>query len=182
MKRTQRGYGAAAALALGMVVTLAGCGGPADARGADAEYAEAYANHEALRVVGYPSTGSLRVTQELVWHIADGKTDDLRSLATSDGDDTQSRKTAENWVRGFEDGAQGKVTADFYDEGSERQVVVLYFHDTKQVKEFSMRLDGHAGEEGWRVLMKETDFKEATRKPAWAPEEPGGTGSKSSRS
>ncbi len=180
MTRTKRACGAAAALALA-VLGLSGCGDSADARGSGAAYEQAYANHEPLHVVGYPSTGSLRLTQELVWRIADGKTDDLRSLATGDSDDSQSTKTARNWVKGFEDGAQGKVTADFYDGGSERQVVVLYFHDTKQVKEFSMRLDGDAGEDGWKVLMKETDFEDATRKPAWAPKAPGGTGSKSSR-
>ncbi|MFD9816077.1 hypothetical protein [Streptomyces sp. NPDC059080] len=174
MTRTKQRYGAAATLALA-VLTLSGCDS-----NSDTSYESAYANHEPLHVVGYPSTGSLRLTQELVWHIADGETDDLRSLATSDSSDAQSKKTAENWIKGFEEGARGKVTADFYDEASERQVVVLYFHDTKQVKEFSLRVDGKSDEEKWQVLMKETDLKDAKQKPTWAPKEPGGTDSKSS--
>lgn len=70
------------------------------------------------------------------------------------------------------------MTGDFYDDGSERQVVVLYFHDTRQVKEFTVRLDSDAGKEDWRVLMKSADFKDATHAPNWAPKEPGGTGSR----
>ncbi|WP_181923795.1 hypothetical protein [Streptomyces inhibens] len=56
---------------------------------------------------------------------ADGDTDDLQSLATSDSSDSETRKTAANWVKGFQEAAGGKVSVDFYDEGSQRQVVVL---------------------------------------------------------
>ncbi|MGW2933590.1 hypothetical protein ACWDA7_17410 [Streptomyces sp. NPDC001156] len=56
--------------------------------------------------------------------------------------------------------------------------MVLYFHGTRQVKEFTVRLDGDAGNEDWRVLMKSTDFKDATQAPNWAPKAPGGTGSR----
>ena len=140
-------------------------------------YATDYANHEPLHVVGYPTTGTLQATQEVVWRLADGSTDKLAALATSDSTKGEARTTAANWVKGFQKGAAGKVSADFYDEGSERQVVVLYFHDTGQVKDIMVRLDGHAGEEGWRVNMLETDPREATSPPKWAPKEPGGTGS-----
>ncbi|MET8408628.1 hypothetical protein ABZV34_11085 [Streptomyces sp. NPDC005195] len=116
--------------------------------------------------------------QKLAWDIADGTTDELRKLATSDSGETDAGKTAERWIKGFGAGARGGVTGDFYDGGSERQVVVLYFHDTRQVKEFTVRLDGDAGKEDWRVLMKSTDFKDATHAPSWAPKEPGGSGSR----
>lgn len=143
-------------------------------------YATDYANHEPLHVFGYPSTGSLQVVQEVVWRMADGEAGELEKLATSDSTGSEARKTAANWVKGFRKGAQGKVAADFYDEASERQVVVLYFHDTNQVKEITVRLDGNAGDDGWRVTMDETSWREATTPPTWAPKEPGGTGSKTS--
>ncbi|MEU0602448.1 hypothetical protein ABZ484_30090 [Streptomyces sp. NPDC006393] len=151
---------------------------PADARGSKASYEQAYAGHEPLHVIGYPSTGSLLVMQELVWDIADGRTDELRKLATSDSGEAEAERTAANWIKAFGAGARGKVTGDFYDGGSERQVVVLYFHDSRQVKEFTVRIDADAGKEDWRVLMKSTDFKDAVRPPGWAPKEPGGTGSR----
>jgi len=140
-------------------------------------YATDYANHEPLHVVGYPSTGTLQATQEVVWRLADGSTDELAALATSDSTEGEAKTTAANWIKGFRKGAAGKVTADFYDEGSERQVVALYFHDTGQVKDIMVRLDGLAGEAGWRVMMRETDPREATTPPDWAPKKPGGTGS-----
>ncbi|PZG75301.1 hypothetical protein C1I97_37530 [Streptomyces sp. NTH33] len=143
----------------------------------DLRYATDYANHEPLHVFGYPSTGSLQVVQEVVWRIADGRAGDLEKLATSDSTDSETRKTAANWIKSFRKGARGKVAADFYDEASERQVVVLHFQDTGQVKEITVRLDGHAGEDGRRVLMNEAGPKEATSPPVWAPKEPGGDGS-----
>ncbi|MEV7960091.1 hypothetical protein [Streptomyces sp. NPDC088141] len=163
-------YGTAAALLL----SLSACsliGSP------DLQYETDYANHEPLHVFGYPSTGSLQVVQEVVWRIADGKAGDLEKLATSDSTASETRKTAANWIKGFQKGAKGKVAADFYDEASERQVVVLYFQDTHQVKEINVRPDGLAGEDGWHVLMNETSLKEATSAPTWAPKEPGGNGS-----
>ncbi|MET9296936.1 hypothetical protein [Streptomyces sp. NPDC003077] len=170
----------ARAVAAGLVLgALAACSPSAGAT--EATYASDYTAHEPLRVVGYPSTGSLRVTQETVWRIADGTAEQLAALATGDGSENEARKTADNWIKGFRKGARGKVTADFYDEGSERQTVVLYFHGTRQVKELSVRLDGNAGEDGWHVLMRETTPTEATAAPTWAPPTPGGLGSTSTR-
>ncbi|MEU4034105.1 hypothetical protein [Streptomyces collinus] len=180
MPRLKRSHAAAGWMAAAVMLT-SGCAvldsSSADAGGPGASYEQAYADHEPLHVVGYPSTGSLLVMQELVWDIADGRTAELRKLATGDSGDAVARKTAENWIKGFGAGARGEVTGDFYDAGSERQVVVLYFHGTHQVKEFTVRLDGDAGKEDWRVLMKSTGFKDATQAPSWAPKEPGGTGS-----
>ncbi|MFF7970420.1 hypothetical protein [Streptomyces sp. NPDC007905] len=181
MPRLKQSHTAAGWLAAAVLLT-SGCAvldsSSADARGPGASYEQAYADHEPLHVVGYPSTGSLLVMQELVWDIADGKADELRKLATSDSSEAQAGKTAENWIKGFGAGARGRVTGDFYDGGSERQVVILYFHATRQIKEFTVRLDGDAGKEDWRVLMKSTDFKDATHAPGWAPKEPGATGSR----
>lgn len=177
LKRSQATAGWIAAAAL----FTSGCAvfdnSSADAGRPGTSYEQAYADHEPLHVVGYPSAGSLLAVQKLVWDIADGKTEDLRSLATSDSNKTEALKTAENWVKGFGAGARGKVTGDFYDGGSERQIVVLYFHDTHQVKDFTVRLDGDAGKEDWRILMKSTDFKDATHAPSWVPKEPGATNS-----
>ena len=168
------------ALAAGVLfAALSGCsptGGTAETR-----YAEDYTGHEPLRVLGYPSVGSLGITQQVVWRIADASADELAALATGDGGEDAARSTAENWIKAFRKGAGGKVTADFYDEGSERQVVVLYFQDTGQTKEISVRLDGYAGADGWHVLMDEPSMKEATAEPTWAPRTPGGSGSSSTR-
>ncbi|MFE1285756.1 hypothetical protein [Streptomyces sp. NPDC058751] len=158
-----------------LLATLTGCSSADDTAGT--RYAEDYAGHEPLHVLGYPSTGSLGVTQQLVWRIADDSPDRLAELATDDGDEDAARSTAENWIKAFGKGAGGKVTADFYDEGSERQTVVLYFRNTGQTKEISVRLDGDAGDSGWHVLMDEPSMKEATAKPTWAPRTPGGSGS-----
>ncbi|MFD4973659.1 hypothetical protein [Streptomyces sp. NPDC058424] len=170
MKHLRAVCGTVATLLLG----LSACS-PIDS--SDTRYETDYANHEPLHVFGYPSTGSLQVIQEIVWRIADGKAGDLEKLATSDSTDSETRKTAANWIKSFQRGAQGKVAADFCDEASERQVVVLYFQGTRQVKEVTVRLDGSAGEDGWRVMMNEGSLKEATSPPTWAPKEPGGNGS-----
>ncbi|WP_327683273.1 hypothetical protein [Kitasatospora sp. NBC_00458] len=138
-------------------------------------YADDYAGHEPLRVVGYPSTGSLRLTQEVVWRLADGSHDELAALATSDGSAAEAGTTAENWVRSFQEGARGPVTAEFHGEGSVRQSVVLYFERSRQVKQLKLRLDGIGGADGWRVLLRETDPQEAAAPPTWAPATPGGT-------
>ncbi|MFB6784775.1 hypothetical protein ACFCX0_47930 [Streptomyces sp. NPDC056352] len=145
--------------------------------GPDLQYETDYANHDPLHVFGYPSTGSLQVVQEVVWRIADGKAGDLEKLATSDSTDSETRKTAANWIKSFQKGAKGKVAADFYDEASERQVVVLYFQDTHQVKQITVRVDDPEGANSWRVRMNEPSLKEATSAPDWAPKEPGGDGS-----
>lgn len=181
MPGLSQSHAAAGWLAAALLLT-SGCAvldsSSADARGPGASYEQAYADHEPLHVVGYPSTGSLLVVQKLVWDIADSKTDELCKMATSDSGEAEAQKTAENWIKAFGAGARGKVSGDFYDGGSERQVVVLYFHDTHQVKEFTVRLDGDAGKEDWRILMKSPDFKDATHAPSWAPKEPGETGSR----
>ncbi|MFJ4097594.1 hypothetical protein ACIPYS_39040 [Kitasatospora sp. NPDC089913] len=138
-------------------------------------YADDYAAHEPLRVVGYPSTGSLRLTQEVVWRLADGSRNGLAALATSDGSAAEADTTAANWVRSFQQGAQGPVTAEFHGEGSVRQSVVLYFERSGQVKQLKLRLDGNGGADGWRILLRETDPQEAAAPPTWAPATPGGT-------
>ncbi|WP_327418751.1 hypothetical protein [Streptomyces sp. NBC_01233] len=145
-------------------------------------YATDYAHHEPLGVVGHPTSDSLRITQKLIWRLADGEPEELESLA-ADGDDAkgEAERTAENWIQAFEKGAGGKVTAEFYDEGSVRQLVVVYFHDTAQTKVFLVRLTGRTGEGGWRVHMREPDPREASAVPEWVPKTPGGLGSKTPR-
>ncbi|WP_374778566.1 hypothetical protein OG756_07005 [Streptomyces sp. NBC_01310] len=87
------------------------------------------------------------------------------------------RATAQNWIQAFGKGAGGKVTAEFYDEGSVRQLVVVYFHDTAQTKAFLVHITGHTGEDGWRVSMREPDPAEATAVAPWVPKKPGELGS-----
>ncbi|MFF4393137.1 MULTISPECIES: hypothetical protein [unclassified Streptomyces] len=146
------------------------------------QYATDYAGHEPLGVVGYPTSESLQITQKLIWRLADGKAEEVESLA-ADPDDAKGdvERTARNWIRAFHEGAKGKVTAEFYDEGSVRQLVVVYFHDTGQTKSFTVRLTGRAGEDGWRVSMREPDPKQASATPDWVPRTPGALGSKTSR-
>ncbi|MFJ7344414.1 hypothetical protein ACIQU3_29500 [Streptomyces sp. NPDC101110] len=139
-------------------------------------YQTDYGNHRPLRVVGYPSTGSLETVQKAVWRLADGDTDGLAALAV---DDKRADATARNWVKAFGAAAREDVTADFYDEGSVRQVVVLYFTKGGRIKEIEARI----GEDGsWRLTLDEPDPAEATAKPDWAPPKPGGTGSRTSGS
>ncbi|MEW2315135.1 hypothetical protein [Streptomyces bauhiniae] len=164
-------YSAVCGVVAGMLLGLSGCSSAGSSAG---RYETDYAGHEPLHVFGYPSVGSLETVQEVVWRMADGKAGDLEKLATGDSTAGETRDTAANWIKGFREGARGKVSADFYDEASERQVVVLYFQKTKQVKEISVRVDGDSG---WRVLMDESRLAEATEPPAWAPKEPGGAGS-----
>ncbi|MGW3327732.1 hypothetical protein [Streptomyces virginiae] len=155
--------------------TLTACG-PDEAA---LRYATDYANHEPLGVVGYPTSDSLRITQQLVWRLADGKAEEVEALAAEpDGARGDVERTARNWIRSFHEGAKGKVTAEFYDEGSVRQLVVVYFHDTGQTKSFMVLLTGRAGEDGWRVTMREPDPKEASAAPDWVPRTPGGLGSR----
>ncbi|WP_030767824.1 MULTISPECIES: hypothetical protein [unclassified Streptomyces] len=157
---------------------LTGCA--ADEEGP--RYATDYARHEPLGVVGYPTSESLRITQRLLWRLADGKAEEVEALA-ADPDDARGdvERTARNWIRSFHEGAKGKVTAEFYDEGSVRQLVVVYFHDTGQAKSFTVLLTGRAGEDGWRVTMREPDPKQASATPDWVPRAPGGLGSKTPR-
>ncbi|MCY0924170.1 hypothetical protein OS965_39715 [Streptomyces sp. H27-G5] len=138
----------------------------------DVEYAEDYAKHEPLQVQGFPSVGSLRTIQEAIWRIADADSKGLESLATSDSEKPVQRQTASNWITAFKKGAQGKVTADFYGSGVDRQAVVLYFHKTKQIKAISVRLDGNGGGDGWRIKMAEPNPEQASELPDWVPDEP----------
>ncbi|MEU9088488.1 hypothetical protein [Streptomyces sp. NPDC048357] len=70
-------------------------------------------------------------------------------------------KTAANWITAFGKGARGKVTAEFYDEGSIRQTVVLYFHGTEQIKHINVRTVGGGNKDEWRVVMTEPDPAES---------------------
>ncbi|MFE7094992.1 hypothetical protein [Streptomyces erythrochromogenes] len=163
----------AAVLAVG---ALSACGADEDRL----QYATDYSHHEPLGVVGFPTSDSLQVTQKLVWRLAEGRAGSLESLA-ADPDDKGAKeeieKTAQKWIQAYRKGAGGKVTAEFYDEGSVRQLVVVYFHDTAQIKAFLVHLTGPTGEGGWRVHMREPDAQEAPA-PDWVPRTPGGLGSK----
>ncbi|WP_162793283.1 hypothetical protein [Streptomyces globosus] len=166
---------AASVLAVGM---LTACSSAYDAE--DVAYAGDYGSHPPLGVVGYPSTGSLGITQQVVWRIADGKVGELASLADKDGNGA-SEKTAENWITAFGKGARGKVTAEFYDEGSLRQEVVLYLHETDQIKQIQVRATSAKGKDIWRVIMDEPSPEEATALHPWVPKKPGELGSKTVR-
>ncbi|WP_328663672.1 hypothetical protein [Streptomyces sp. NBC_00328] len=137
-------------------------------------YQTDYSNHRPLRVVGYPSTGSLETVQKAVWRLADGDVDALAALAV---DDTHADATARNWVKAFGAAAKADVTADFYDEGSVRQVVVLYFAKSGQIKEIEARI---GEDDSWGLTLAEPDPAEATAKPTWAPPTPGHSGSRTS--
>ncbi|WP_392957738.1 hypothetical protein [Streptomyces sp. LN245] len=137
-------------------------------------YQTNYSNHRPLRIVGYPSTGSLETVQKAVWRLADGDVDALAALAV---DDTHADATARNWVKAFGTAAKADVTADFYDEGSVRQVVVLYFAKSGQIKEIEARI---GDDDSWGLTLAEPDPAEATAKPTWAPSKPGRSGSRTS--
>ncbi|MGW0469032.1 hypothetical protein ACWDX6_27810 [Streptomyces sp. NPDC003027] len=172
-KRATAGAGAAlTALAVLAGGVLTACSPDSDE---SLSYSSDYAAHEPLRVVGYPSRGSLEVVQKTVWRLSDGDAEALAALAAEKGDTAEP--TARNWVKAFGAAAKGEVTADFYDEGSTRQVVVLYFATSGQIKEIEARV---GEDDAWAVTMNEPDPSEASAKPAWAPPKPGGTGSRSS--
>ncbi|MFD8740775.1 hypothetical protein ACFV06_38485 [Streptomyces sp. NPDC059618] len=137
-------------------------------------YQTDYSNHRPLRVVGYPSTGSLEAVQKAVWRLADNDADGLAALAV---DATDADATARNWVKAFGAAAGGEVTADFYDEGSVRQVVVLYFAESGQTKEIEARMGDH---DSWGLTLAEPDLAEATARPTWAPSKPGHSNSRTS--
>ncbi|QWB22183.1 MULTISPECIES: hypothetical protein [Streptomyces] len=137
-------------------------------------YQTDYGNHRPLKVVGYPSAGSLETVQQAVWRLADGDTAGLAALAV---DDEQADATARNWVKAFGAAAEEDVTADFYDEGSVRQVVVLYFGKSGQIKEIEARI---GEDDSWGLTLAEPDPAEAKAEPSWAPPKPGGSGSRTS--
>ncbi|MFF9055656.1 hypothetical protein ACF09Z_31425 [Streptomyces erythrochromogenes] len=161
-----------AVLALGV---LTGCSSEYDA--AEAEYAGDYSSHPPLAVVGYPTTGTLGITQQVVWRIADGRAAELADLGDPGKDRGTTEKTAENWIAAFRKGAGGKVTAEFYDEGSYRQTVVLYLHGTGQIKEIYVLPATVDGKGVFRVSMAEPDPAEATAVGPWVPKKPGELGS-----
>ncbi|MGW2273432.1 hypothetical protein [Streptomyces yangpuensis] len=167
----------AAALAAG---ALSACG--ADEEGL--RYARDHSHHEPLGVVGFPTSESLRITQQLVWRPADGGAGELESLAADpddEGADGEIEKTAQHWIQAFRKGAGGRVTAEFCDEGSVRRFVVVYFHDTAQIKGFLVLLTGDTGKDGRRVAMREPDPAQAAAAPEWVPTAPGGLGSRTPR-
>ncbi|MFD3808155.1 hypothetical protein ACFWSF_19055 [Streptomyces sp. NPDC058611] len=164
------------ALAVGM---LTACSSAYDAE--DVAYAGDYGSHPPLAVVGYPSTGSLGITQQVVWRIADGKVGELASLGADGEDKGIPEKTAENWIAAFGKGARGNVTAEFYDEGSLRQEVVLYLHETGQIKQIQVRAISVDGKDVWRVTMDEPAPEQATVVHPRVPKKPGELGSKTVR-
>ncbi|MFI8104468.1 hypothetical protein [Streptomyces sp. NPDC086023] len=164
-----------AVVGLACVGVVSGCAwGPDES----VRYLESYSEHRPLRVVGYPSAGSLQVTQQVVWALGDGESEALAEMTAEEERGSDARKTAANWVGAFGKGARGRVTAEFYDEGSQRQLVVLYFHDTGQVKGINVRVTNEEGAaDGWRVSLDESDPAEVRAVPEWVPKEPGGLGS-----
>ncbi|MFI5648632.1 hypothetical protein [Kitasatospora sp. NPDC051705] len=147
---TAPGRPVAAALAAVLSAALvAGCGGPSDA---ELEYAGDYAAHLHLEVTGYPVTETLGLVQQVMWRLADGSRDRLAKLGTTDGGD--AGVTSDAWIREYRRGAQGPVTADFQDDPTQRQTVVLTFHDTGQVKELLLRPAGRDGGDGWQVVLR----------------------------
>ncbi|NXY97767.1 hypothetical protein HYE82_26000 [Streptomyces sp. BR123] len=122
---------------------------------ADVRYAEDFNSHEPLLVQGYPTDGSLRLVQQVVWRIADGDPDRLEDLSGSDASPQERAGTARRWTTEFREGAGGKATAVFCEPGEVHQAVVLRFPGTGQTKVLHVRLDGIGGEDGWRVRMNE---------------------------
>ncbi|MEU2391674.1 hypothetical protein [Streptomyces sp. NPDC007369] len=145
----------AAALPVLCCAGLAACvpfGGAAEA---DVRYGEDFNRHEPLLVQGYPTAGSLRLVQQVVWRIADGAPDRLEELSSSDATPQERASTARRWIAEFRTEAEGKATAVFCDPGDARQTVVLRFPGTGRTKVLHVRLDGIGGEDGWRVRMNE---------------------------
>jgi len=131
------------ALALALGALLTACG---DDNG-PTEYQTAYTNHRPLQVTGHPSTGSLGTVQEIVWHLADQDADALADLNTEEGD---GRAEARAWIKAYGADAQGKVTADFLDEGSVRQDVVLHFAKSRRTQELTVRI---GDDDSWGVVL-----------------------------
>ncbi|MFF5703771.1 hypothetical protein ACFY7H_14865 [Streptomyces sp. NPDC012794] len=156
---------------------LTACAEQTDER--DIRYAGDYGSHEPLAVVGYPSVDTLRIAQEVVWRTADGDAEELAALAAPGTVHSAPAPTARNWISAFGKGARGKVTAEFYDEGSKRQSIVLYFHTTGQVKQINTRAGMGGEDRDWYVFMDEADPAAATAVPSWIPKTPGALGSRS---
>ncbi|MYX04953.1 MULTISPECIES: hypothetical protein [unclassified Streptomyces] len=143
MTRTPRPTAIAAALALSLGgLSMTGCTSDDD----QLAYQTDYANHQPLRVTGYPSVGSLRAVQQILWHLADRNADALAALHTED-DDAGSKARA--WTKTYAKDAQGQVTADFEGEGSVRQEVVLHFAESRRTQEITVRIDN----ETWGAIL-----------------------------
>ncbi|NYS21104.1 hypothetical protein HFP43_32130 [Streptomyces sp. SJ1-7] len=79
MTRTPRPAALTAALALSLgTLSLTGC----TSNDEQLAYQADYANHQPLRTTGYPTVGSLRTVQQIVWHLADRDADALAALDT----------------------------------------------------------------------------------------------------
>ncbi|MEU5797496.1 hypothetical protein ABZ800_28825 [Streptomyces sp. NPDC047813] len=146
-------------LALGAV--LAGC--TDDQRSG---YRTDYANHRPLRVTGHPSTGSLEAVQRVVWRLADSDADGLAALGTEGGD---ARPAARAWVKAYgKAAARHEVTADFDEEGSVRQGVVLHFAGPDRTQEATVRIGAH---DTWGIVLVDPEPK-AVGKPGTTPAGP----------
>ncbi|MFI9251572.1 hypothetical protein [Streptomyces sp. NPDC053069] len=133
----------AAAVTLVLGAALTACSGGQDGL----DYQTDYANHRPLRVTGHPSTGSLETVQKVVWRLADGDADGLAALNT-EGDD--AGPAARAWVRAYGTAARAEVTADFLDEGSVRQEVVLHFSGPRRTQELTVRI---AEGDTWGIVL-----------------------------
>ncbi|WP_097972777.1 hypothetical protein [Streptomyces sp. gb14] len=91
-------------------------------------------------------TGSLRTVQQILWHLADRNADALAALQTEDDD---AGSIARAWIKTYAKDAQGQVTADFEDEGSVRQEVVLHFAESRRTQEITVLIDN----ETWGAIL-----------------------------
>lgn len=115
------------------------------------DYQTDYVGHRPLRVTGHPSTGSLETVQQVVWRLADGDVDGLAALHTEGGD---ARPEARDWVQAYGRAARAEVTADFLDEGSVRQDVVLHFAGPRRTQELTVRI---GDDDTWGVVLEAPD-------------------------
>ncbi|OIK24636.1 hypothetical protein [Streptomyces malaysiense] len=112
------------------------------------DYQTDYANHRPLRVTGHPSTGSLGTVQKVVWRLADGDADGLAALDSEGGD---AKPAARAWIKAYgEAAARDEVTADFDEEGSVRQEVVLHFTGPERTQRVTVRIGGN---DTWGIVL-----------------------------
>ncbi|KOV59273.1 hypothetical protein [Streptomyces sp. MMG1121] len=135
----------AAALALALGAALTACGDD------HLDYRTDYANHRPLRVTGHPSTGSLETVQKVVWHLADQDADGLAALNTEGGD---AGPAARAWVKAYGRAARSEVSADFLDEGSVRQDVVLHFSGPRRTQELTVRI---GKDDAWGIVLDDPE-------------------------
>ncbi|WP_199573719.1 hypothetical protein [Streptomyces murinus] len=113
------------------------------------DYVTDYSNHRPLRVTGHPSTGSLETVQRVVWRLADGDVDGLAALNTEGGD---ARPAARAWIKAYgKAAARDEVTADFDEEGSVRQTVVLHFTGPDRTQNVTVRIGEH---DTWGIRLE----------------------------